>query len=1222
MIREDNAMKKLKYFARQSFGLLLCLSMLLSLTAPAYAATAGYNSTFWNQDQHHADADFKVKGAATVYGAPGGSDAYSVGTMPSASYPSPSRITGIGVNAEGDYYYHLERGNYVQAWKVTPDYSIDFLPVIFDCRESSSTLDCVFDTAYKLHGYIGSRGGDVISLDSVDVSVLKSGTQVAGGSVNLDYYGQYEITPGSAVSNLVDFSQLEVGASYTLTVTAHFTNHWKPSSRNVITSESFTQSSSWDFVLQQGTVSVTASSLRVPTDTMKYGEKYTLKGTITASGGNLTRVSAYVYRASDSAYTDPVTGTYENINKASYSIKGSKLDTGCKFATLDPGDYVYVLRAEAGGQSFTLNTKSFTVVSQATYTVTYDANGGTGAPAAQTKQAGISLTLSSETPTRTGYTFLDWVDDDDVHRYPESIYSTDANLVLTANWKPIRRSVGFTGKDLSQIEQWQGVYGETITFPSGENFKHDGARFCGWAKTADKRYSGPAGVEYYPGTSFVVYESAEFYAVYQPYYFTAFFDANGGSGAPDSITISGLEKLHIPADKPVREGYIFKGWAKTPDAVKASYFPDSGYGWNSGYDWYENATLYAVWASISDNIVVQYDLQGGTSSPIEPQIKEYNVPLVLNGYASRDGYYFAGWATSPNGRAEYQFYDQYTENESITLYAVWIPEADAYNVRFYANDGSSQSAWRTQTKLPGYDLQIVSDKPSRSGYIFGGWATSSSATAAEYQSGDIYTRDEDLTLYAVWEEVVAISHLYFRYQSGVDGIKVGYEPVSKSPFPNCRNRIFDPGGNPTYVHESIYITVKNGTVAEVGWWDQWIEACTESAAGGAPDNPRVLGFYTVNDGIYTEIFPDTVVSGDLYVQPYWVSDTHTVIYDANGGVNAPHPTLKYVGSSMTIPAQTPTREGYTFLGWSASESSTEIAFRPGEYYWGDEDMKLYAVWEENDTTLPTISDVTVTDVSPTGYTVTCRVSDNTGIAEVRFPTWTLDIQDDLANPWPLGTLSNGTASFRVNVSDHNGENACTYRTHIYAYDLAGNISVYGIDTYVPGAATAVVFDANGGTGAPEAQQKQYGIALTLSAAVPQRTGFTFLGWAAVPTAAEAQYQPGGSYTEDRELTLYAVWQLTRYDSSLALPAALSEIGTEAFAGAPMQEVVVPAAVQAIGSAAFANCGNLRLVMFSSASADIAADAFPHRADLVFCAPPYGSVQSYAERYGLLFVPAA
>ncbi len=112
-----------------------------------------------------------------------------------------------------------------------------------------------------------------------------------------------------------------------------------------------------------------------------------------------------------------------------------------------------------------------------------------------------------------------------------------------------------------------------------------------------------------------------------------------------------------------------------------------------------------------------------------------------------------------------------------------------------------------------------------------------------------------------------------------------------------------------------------------------------------------------------------------------------------------------------------------------------------------------------DTTAPTISDVTVTDVSPTGYTVTCRVSDNTGIAEVRFPTWTLDAQDDLANPWPLGTLSNGTATFRVNISDHNGENGCTYRTHIYAYDLAGNHSVSSVDVEVP--APTSLFDLNG-----------------------------------------------------------------------------------------------------------------------------------------------------------------
>lgn len=42
------------------------------------------------------------------------------------------------------------------------------------------------------------------------------------------------------------------------------------------------------------------------------------------------------------------------------------------------------------------------------HTVTYDANGGTGAPGNQTKTQGTNLTLSSTKPTKTGYTFQNW----------------------------------------------------------------------------------------------------------------------------------------------------------------------------------------------------------------------------------------------------------------------------------------------------------------------------------------------------------------------------------------------------------------------------------------------------------------------------------------------------------------------------------------------------------------------------------------------------------------------------------------------------------------------------------------------------------------------------------------------------------------------------------------------------------------------------------------------
>lgn len=43
-----------------------------------------------------------------------------------------------------------------------------------------------------------------------------------------------------------------------------------------------------------------------------------------------------------------------------------------------------------------------------TYTVSYNANSGSGAPSAQTKTYGVSLTLSSTIPTRSGYSFVNW----------------------------------------------------------------------------------------------------------------------------------------------------------------------------------------------------------------------------------------------------------------------------------------------------------------------------------------------------------------------------------------------------------------------------------------------------------------------------------------------------------------------------------------------------------------------------------------------------------------------------------------------------------------------------------------------------------------------------------------------------------------------------------------------------------------------------------------------
>ena len=90
---------------------------------------------------------------------------------------------------------------------------------------------------------------------------------------------------------------------------------------------------------------------------------------------------------------------------------------------------------------------------------------------------------------------------------------------------------------------------------------------------------------------------------------------------------------------------------------------------------------------------------------------------------------------------------------------------------------------------------------------------------------------------------------------------------------------------------------------------------------------------------------------------------------------------------------------------------------------------------------PTISNVSISNVSPSGYRVSCTVSDNAGLDRVEFPTWTAGGgQDDLI--WHRGTISGNTAYYDVKISEH-GNSQDVYATHIYAYDISGNSSSSG-----------------------------------------------------------------------------------------------------------------------------------------------------------------------------------
>lgn len=86
---------------------------------------------------------------------------------------------------------------------------------------------------------------------------------------------------------------------------------------------------------------------------------------------------------------------------------------------------------------------------------------------------------------------------------------------------------------------------------------------------------------------------------------------------------------------------------------------------------------------------------------------------------------------------------------------------------------------------------------------------------------------------------------------------------------------------------------------------------------------------------------------------------------------------------------------------------------------------------------------------------------------------------------------------------------------------AASISVPAKTSY------SVTYNANGGSGAPSAQTKWYGTALTLSSASPTRTGYTFQGWS-TSSNGSVVYAAGASYSGNAALNLYAVWKVDTY----------------------------------------------------------------------------------------------
>ena len=101
----------------------------------------------------------------------------------------------------------------------------------------------------------------------------------------------------------------------------------------------------------------------------------------------------------------------------------------------------------------------------------------------------------------------------------------------------------------------------------------------------------------------------------------------------------------------------------------------------------------------------------------------------------------------------------------------------------------------------------------------------------------------------------------------------------------------------------------------------------------------------------------------------------------------------------------------------------------------------------------------------------------------------------------------------------------------YPYLIAdglGNTRGWYRENVFPYATYSIVYNANGGTGAPSTQTKTHGTAITLSSTKPTRSGYSFQGWGTSASDTTVDYASGASYTANASITLYAIWKANTY----------------------------------------------------------------------------------------------
>jgi uncharacterized repeat protein (TIGR02543 family) len=243
--------------------------------------------------------------------------------------------------------------------------------------------------------------------------------------------------------------------------------------------------------------------------------------------------------------------------------------------------------------------------------------------------------------------------------------------------------------------------------------------------------------------------------------FTVTFNSNGGDGdVPQSIPVNAGEDITVPGgDGLSKEGYVFGGWCENRGGTGTIYYEGEYY-----YAVTDDITLFAVWIQDDNAVTVTFDSNGG--SYVAPKNITKGRTITQPEDPTRDGYIFDGWYSDNDFTATYDFtIEVYSDT---TIYAKWLQQ---FTVTFNTDGGSPIPAQQTVTQ--GGKVTQPSNNPTKIGFVFDGWYSSSSLTTTYNFNNQIYS---DTTIYAKWNEsiIAMVSVPGGSFQMGNPDTSVGF----------------------------------------------------------------------------------------------------------------------------------------------------------------------------------------------------------------------------------------------------------------------------------------------------------------------------------------------------------------------------------------------------------------------------------------------------------------